>query len=266
MADLIFPFGGRSDYSSFEGQAPLTARKAENVRGRDPVTWRIRGSQRAGVSKFNSTALASTKIREMCCLVTDNRKINYAVRNRNLLTESEDVSSWLALGAGVTSLSATEVAPDGSLTVYLMNDNDGAAFYGVYEDHTPLTNGVDYTFSCHLKEDDATVSTITVNHFGGTKSITCNYTWATEDLNVVIAGGATASGRVTPSIRGFVRLEATIEHDSVDSATVRTLIFPDGASAASTNQAYVWGAQFEQASAATAYHPVAPQREWGWPA
>jgi hypothetical protein len=266
--ELNFPFGGRSDHVSNDSQDPMTTRKAENVRGRDPVTGRVRGAQRAGLSKFNSTALASTKVREMCCLVADNRKLLYGLCSRNLIDDSEAfdpaTTAWVAgLGTG-TVTNDTTVAPDGTQTADTLDDTDAVLAFSVYQDHTPLTTGEDYTFSIYLKEDTAAESQVSVTHFGGTKHIDVKYTWATGAISTVISGGATASATTTQSLRGFVRIEVTIEHDSGDSATIRTEVFPDSI-AATQLQTIAWGAQFEQSSTALSYCPNPAKAEWEYP-
>ena len=62
---LQFPFGGLSDNLSFGAQPEGTTRDAVNVRGYDPATGRMRGGQRAGLTKFTATRLTTSPVRDL---------------------------------------------------------------------------------------------------------------------------------------------------------------------------------------------------------
>lgn len=106
---LEFPFGGRSDAKAFTKQPGLTTREALNVRGKDPVTGRLRGAQRSGLTQV--VAPTSTKIRDMCSLnYVLNEGVAYARRSA---------------GAAVTDWTA-EV---GKSAVHCDVDRQGNAFF-----------------------------------------------------------------------------------------------------------------------------------------
>lgn len=75
---LIFPFAGRRDDSAHSEQPQLTTREARNVRGRDPITGRVRGAQRSGMSKFNPVAIGVGRIKALCSSAIDDRKVAYS--------------------------------------------------------------------------------------------------------------------------------------------------------------------------------------------
>jgi len=75
--DLIYPYGGRYDSAPLSQQPELYTVAARSVRGRDPVTGRMRGGQRAGLRKFNASVIGASRIKALCSTAIDDRKIVY---------------------------------------------------------------------------------------------------------------------------------------------------------------------------------------------
>jgi hypothetical protein len=75
---LTFPFGGRSDAAAHSDQPMLYTRAARNVRGRCPVTGRVRGARRSGLSKWNETRIAPGRIKALASTSIDDRKLTYS--------------------------------------------------------------------------------------------------------------------------------------------------------------------------------------------
>jgi len=118
---LIFPFGGRSDSGALYAQPGFTTKSARNVRGRDPVTGRIRGSQRAGMSKFCATPLGSGKVKALVSTALDDRRISYS------FTAGQESQLWSVATPSKTS--TLGVVTDRQGNVYAIDGNAGVAKY-----------------------------------------------------------------------------------------------------------------------------------------
>jgi len=75
---IAFPFGGRSDSEALYEQPGFTTKSAQNVRGRDCLTGRVRGAQRAGMTKYCPTVLGAGKVKALCSTALDDRKVAYS--------------------------------------------------------------------------------------------------------------------------------------------------------------------------------------------
>jgi hypothetical protein len=75
---LPFPFGGISDNVAYSDQEPTTTRDGVNVRGIDPVTGRIRGAQRSGLSAYSSGALGPAPVKALVQVTYSNDQLIYA--------------------------------------------------------------------------------------------------------------------------------------------------------------------------------------------
>jgi hypothetical protein len=104
---INFPFAGRSDRAASHAQPLLTTREAQNVRARDPKTGRIRGAQRAGLSKlFGPSLFTTAEGRDLCSLSFNSKKISYAREATPVqLWKKESPSSANVYGMDVDSQS-----------------------------------------------------------------------------------------------------------------------------------------------------------------
>ncbi len=74
---LVFPMGGRLDSRAHSDHPELYTRSARNVCARDPVTGKLRGAQRPGLSKWNPNLIGSTRIKALASTAIDDRKLEY---------------------------------------------------------------------------------------------------------------------------------------------------------------------------------------------
>ena len=74
--ELPFPLGGLNDNIAQSKQPSGTTGEAVNVRGQDPVTGRIRGAQRSGLTKFTVDTM-DARIKRFEKVVYDNRQLRY---------------------------------------------------------------------------------------------------------------------------------------------------------------------------------------------
>ena len=89
---LPFPARGKNLAWSFEDQPPSSYRAGANVRTQEPVTRRMRGSQRPGLSKHTPgpAVLLNTKIAEGGEVMFDQKIVDYAALNgATVVTEFE---------------------------------------------------------------------------------------------------------------------------------------------------------------------------------
>lgn len=63
--DMPFPQGGLVETFAFENQPRGTTVDCQNVRAYDPSTGRMRGGQRAGTAKYNSSRIADDQVQEI---------------------------------------------------------------------------------------------------------------------------------------------------------------------------------------------------------
>ena len=82
--ELPFPLGGLNDNIAQSKQPSGTTGEAVNVRGQDPVTGRIRGAQRSGLTKFTVEEM-DARIKRFEKVVYDNRQLRYVpLTNANI--------------------------------------------------------------------------------------------------------------------------------------------------------------------------------------
>lgn len=79
--EIPLPLGGLNEALAFSDQPRFTARVAGNVRGRDPVTGRVRLSKRAGSTLYCPSQITTSKIARMLAVVYDSRRTTYAAQD-----------------------------------------------------------------------------------------------------------------------------------------------------------------------------------------
>ena len=102
---ISFPIKGLSDALGYHDQTPDTTNIALNMRGRDPITGRFRGAQRAGVSKFVDTQINASHIQDVAGLVYDLNLANYSVavsptNEWDRVNDADDTTPDIAVSAG----------------------------------------------------------------------------------------------------------------------------------------------------------------------
>lgn len=92
---MEYPIGGLSDNVAFGKQPPGTSPVLLNERSIDPRTGRIRGAQRAGLSKYNSNLLSGANpIKHIRSFVRNNRLITYKDKTSGGSSGSDTSSTY----------------------------------------------------------------------------------------------------------------------------------------------------------------------------
>lgn len=78
--EIPLPLQGLNQALPFADQPAFTARVAQNVRGRDPVTGRVRLSKRAGATRYVPNQVTTSKIARIVAAVYDSRRTTYAAQ------------------------------------------------------------------------------------------------------------------------------------------------------------------------------------------
>lgn len=121
--DLPFPFGGVSDAVASVEQPPKTTRDAVNVRGKDPISGRIRGAQRSGLTKAVNTRInGPNKVQLAASITYDNRKATYAG-----ITPAVADTTWTNVTP--TKSDCPGVVCDSQGNVYAIDGRAGVAKY-----------------------------------------------------------------------------------------------------------------------------------------
>jgi hypothetical protein len=175
-----------------------------------------------------------------------------AMAEQNLLLQSNFVASWVAFNSTLTSNIA--VAPDGTTTAATLIPTTATGAHGIVQSAGVIGN--QYTYSVYGKSNGYTNLQLYADSSG-------NFN-ATFDLT---AGTAASTGGATVSIvsvgSGWYRCIATFTQASSTRLNVQG--FPTGATASNFSNTftgdgisgiYIWGAQLEQRSTATAYTPT----------
>ena len=175
-----------------------------------------------------------------------------ALAEQNLVLQSQFVSSWPALNSTLTANSV--VAPDGATTAATLIPTAVSGAHGVVQSAGVIGN--QYTYSVYGKSNGYTNLQLYADSSG-------NFN-ATFDLT---AGTAASTGGATVSIvsigSGWYRCIATFTQASSTRLNIQG--FPTGATASNfgntftgdgTSGVFLWGAQLEQRSSATAYTPT----------
>jgi hypothetical protein len=181
-----------------------------------------------------------------------------AMAEQNLLLNSETFSSW-----GKVALSATNnatTAPNGTVTATLLTLNTASSEHYI-SCVTPLVNNVVYTYSVYAKPNGS--NWLVLNHNNATGATFVYFNISTGTV------GTTGSG-ITASMvnagNGWYRCILTIRHITASHGDNGVQLYIANSSGSTTSFTgdgtsgfYIWGAQLEQRSTATAYTPTTTQ-------
>jgi hypothetical protein len=227
--DMIYPWWGEmpgsSAYLDFTKPSPFTS-----VSGLDPRITFSRAS--------NATVTGS------------NGLLQYAPHNLLPQSESFDNAAW---SKNLCSVSPNvETAPNGSVTADRITASSSSSFAFVFNSAVNNLTGT-FTVSAYIKQGSQRYV-----QFCSTASAAY---WANFDLQAGLAsaGGTTTNASITNVGDGWNRCTLTV----TDSATnqliigfVSSLTSPRAESTTLTTNFFVWGAQGELGSVATAYYPT----------
>ncbi len=170
--EIKFPRNGISELTSFGDQPAYTCRDAKNMRFIDPPTGRGRGSQRSGLSKYQTTGTVTkvngdSKVQHLTSITYDISNVDYSEASQ---AEAASVANQVfqrRLGNGETCFS---VALDSQGNVYAMGSTTISKFNS--EGEGPL-----WSRQVPLKDDKHRLSKIIVDR--------------TNDLDIYVASTAT---------------------------------------------------------------------------
>ena len=164
----------------------------------------------------------------------------------NLLLQSEsyDNASWTKSNVTVT---ADQIrAFDGTLTMDLLNDADGANEGTVLQAVTIPNNSDSHTLSIYLKEGTAAVTRLLLAYSGGSG--------ASQAVDVTWGATPTVSAGTIEDIGGGIwRVNVTLANNATGNTTLTVTISPAGATGADTGTVYAGGSQLSQNTARIGY-------------
>ena len=182
---------------------------------------------------------------------------------RNLLSYTEDFSNvfWNKFNSTVTA--NTIIAPNGTLTADTLQENTTNTEHNVRTDLNGLIPSETYTYSNYVKYNDRRYMRIQVFYNGG---IYPNYAATFDILNGVfvsqfgVSGATIIGSSITADNNGWYRITVSGQLGAFSSnIVVQTNLLNDSLAQVYTGTSkstYIWGAQFELGSSATAYQPV----------
>ena len=172
----------------------------------------------------------------------------------NLITYSQDFdnAAWTKTNVNVTANAVA--APNGSMTADTIDDGGASGNHYLNRSTSPVS-GTTYTFSIYAKAGTASVLQILLDPITGTSDY-CNF-----DLANGVLGSGTG-GTITDAGNGWYRCSITGASDAAANGIY--LCMASDASAARLGGSYaggsltmhIWGAQLEEAAAATSYIPT----------
>jgi hypothetical protein len=190
----------------------------------------------------------------------------FAKAEENLLSYSQefDNAGWAKVNSTVTA-NAT-AAPDGATTADKLVASATAAAHGVYIGSSGFQNGTTYTLSVYVKSAEYTKFYISEGNSG---RFYCSF-----DIGAGTAGtpGGTytnKSASIVAVANGFYRCSITFTSTETATRAPEFGGYPDTGATLDqygaqytgdgTSGIYIWGAQLEQRSSATAYTPTTSQ-------
>jgi len=246
--------------------------------GLGTITFRGTASSTGFVITRNSTnvdiTIDSISIKEIAgnhaTQVTSTQRpiygINPIVGTRNLLTYTEqfDNAIWTKTNANVTVTANTTTAPDGTLTADTGTISVGGTDSAIVQSIFVANNSSAYTYSFYVKRVASEVGVrFDMRFIGGTSTLNyaCLLTWST--LTITKGGAVATSTSITDVGSGWYRISVTASNNSTGNTVAQLWVYPSASliGPVEAGSVYLWGAQFETGSTATAYQKVVSQYE-----
>jgi len=208
----------------------------------------------ASTTNFSTSVVAEIE--------TTNEVVSFTDISENNFQQSQtfDNGYWQKLRSTVTADATT--APDGTTTAEKLTQQSGQTSVGkiqVSGGGLPVTNTKTYTISIHAKKGTTDFIAISENLIRGSS----NTAWFNLNTGAVGAVSPSSGSNITRAIsdlgNGWYRCSITGTADATRTGQVGYLVCQsDGSSicTSNTDDIYVWGAQFEEASTASTYLPT----------
>lgn len=182
-----------------------------------------------------------------------NKKSTRYSGNVNLLTDSENIATWVASAAGTEVTANAITAPDGTLTADKVYENTNASSIHIFSKTSLLTTGLSHKVSFFAKAAERYIVGCGSNNALGSCVIDLN-------TQTVLSGTAT----IIPWGDGWYRILTTVTPGG--GRGVYMGIFDNAGSNVYTGDGssglYVWGVQAELSSTWTDYYSVLELSRW----
>ena len=219
----------------------------------------------AGYSEWDAPAAPAGTL-TAASLAVGSPVVGAGAPRTNLLLRSQELdinTAWFGAGSFINPNQTT--APDSTTTADLLQDNGSNVSHYVAQSGIPQEVGKTYTASVYIKAN--TLSWIRLN------AQVPGDTFANFDVSTGAVGQKTAGATalIEPAANGFYRCSLTTVAASGAFGLISIYTMPaDNAGTVYTGtfkNAYLWGAQFEEGTVATAYIPTttAPASVGGLP-
>jgi hypothetical protein len=187
-----------------------------------------------------------------------------AKAEENLLTFSQDFDNAVWAKNALTVTANTTTAPDGSLTADKLFTNSSTGYHSIAV-AASVTGSSTYTLSVYVKAVEYSKFYI---FEGGNGRIACDFDLVAVTAGTPIGAYTSKSATITAVGNGWYRCNVSFNTGVTEALSFGFVGYPNGATLNAfgaqytgdgTSGVFLWGAQLEQRSAATAYTPTTTQ-------
>lgn len=183
-----------------------------------------------------------------------------AKAEENLVTQSQNFSSWATSRVVVTNDATT--APDGTTTADKVAATAAAGYHDAARS-VQFTQNLSYTISIFVKASEYTKVYIADSSSGG---FACSYDLTAATAGTPSGSYSNKSASIVSFANGFYRCILSFTATETATRTIAIIGYPDAGATLNnfgaqytgdgTSGVFMWGAQLEQRSTATAYTPT----------
>lgn len=190
--------------------------------------------------------------------------INPITGTRNLLTYTEQFAIWDKLRATVTDNSTT--APDGTSSADTLLNTAVAGTHVTIRTITKAASSLTYTATVYLKKSTLDQGELRMSDQSG-NGVRCTFNLTTLAVGTPVAFGTgfvTGSSQITDAGNGWYRVTLTGTTNAAVTLGIEIYIADASGNVSYTGTGagfFIWGAQLELGSTATAYQKVVSQYE-----
>jgi phage-related protein len=178
-------------------------------------------------------------------------------RRWNLLNYSEQLDNAYWTKQNATATANTATGPDGSTVAAetLTSTITGGSNTAFTERTMTVTTATVYTYSVYLKQGTAPTSMVDIYDVTPYSEAYGLVTWGTTP-SVAAGGSGSLGASMTAAGNGWYRVSVTLNSGTATSMVCRVYVRGQGTTNVSGETVYLYGAQLETGSAATAYQPT----------